>query len=101
MGCISSAPSTISDDPATFTSVVTTSPSGFKRQVTITLTTAEKDDVLVGKLGNYYVVQGTRAVLDMNKLSIIGYLNEAEELVKEESDVIKEICTKHDLAFSS
>ena len=101
MGCFFSAPSTTKDDPTTFTSVVTTSPSGLKRQVTITLVAAEKEDVLVAKLGLFHVIHGTRVALDMNTLSVIGYINDAEELVKEATDAVKAECAKHDLAFSS
>ena len=100
MGCISSAPST-DQAPSSFTSVVTTSPTGIVRQVTITLSALEKDDILIAKHGAHYVITGTKFVVDMASCTIKGFLDEAEEFHAELTDEVKAACAKYDMSFDA
>jgi hypothetical protein len=103
MGCISSAPA---DSAPETNSIVpgqnpSLAPSGIVRQVTITLTSDDKDDIFIVKSGDHYLIQGSKAVVDIETCKIIGHLDENNVVRKEMNEHIKVICEKHDMEFSA
>jgi hypothetical protein len=103
MGCISSSPS---DSAPETNSVVPgqngpIAPTGITRQVTITLTSDDKDDIFIVKSGDHYLIQGSKAVVDIETCKIIGHIDENNVLCKEMNDHIKQVCEKHDMEFSA
>ena len=73
-----------------------------KRKISLVLktgdTTNTNDDIEVIKHGEHYILNGTRAVMDIVTCEVIGYL-EKEEFIKECNDYVKSICEKHNLEF--
>jgi len=93
MGCISSSPQTPTDTDST-------EPKGLVRKMTITVsTTAATDDINISKIGIYYVIQGTKAVMDIHNCHVIGYLDDNNIFHQDESDYVTSICKKFDIQF--
>ena len=116
MGCISSVPAAdpaIPVDPTIPVAPVDlapetlsvipgqNAPSGITRQVTITLTSDDKDDIFIVKLGDHYLIQGSKAVIDIETCKIIGHLDENNIVRKEMNGHVKSVCEKHDMEFSA
>ena len=95
MGCISSAPSTNPHEVKKPAAPV----EGLARQITITLTSPENDDIVIIRHGNYYIIQGTLVVVDVMSCRIIGYLDDQDVFHKEENEYIKTMCAKYDMNY--
>ena len=94
MGCISSYPQT---NPTDINS--TESKPGLNRQVTITLTSPDNDDIVIVKHGQFYIIQNTKVVVDVMSCRIIGYLDDQDVFHKEQTDYVKEMCTKYEMVY--
>lgn len=92
MGCVSSAP------PMDNTSASDAKPD-LQRKITITMTSPDNDDIVIVKHGQYYIIQGTKVVVDVMACRIIGYLDDQEVFHKEQNEYIKEMCTKYDMVY--
>ena len=110
MGCFSSAPieapepnveASVEPEQKVheFSNVVVTSPTGITRQVTITLSSDDKDDILISKVGDHYVIQGTRIVVNMNKCTIVGYLDAEDKFHNKKIPHVETMCNNHDMDF--
>jgi hypothetical protein len=89
MGCISSSPPMTPSE----------SKPGLNRQVTITLTSPDNDDIVIVKHGEFYIIQGTKAVVDVMACRIIGYLDDQDVFHKEHTEYVKEMCTKYEMVY--
>ena len=95
MGCVSSAPDSPNADADT-----STEQKGLVRKMTITVSAnAATEDINISKIGTHYVIQGTKAVMDIHNCNIIGYLDDGNLFHDDESEYIKSVCTKFDLLF--
>ena len=104
MGCASSSPvieNEVKEDVKAneFSNVVVTSPAGIVRQVTITLSSEDKDDILISKCGEHYVIQGTKIVVNMNKCTIIGYLDVNDVFHNTKIPLVQTMCIQYDMDF--
>ena len=107
MGCISSFPNSSPDsvDPSAVTIV---SPP-LTRKITIVSdtikaldsisNTVDEGDITLFKLGEYYVVLGTKIVVDISTCNVIGMLDDLDQLKYECTELVKAACVKYDLAF--
>ena len=110
MGCISSAPKTDPSETNTnnplarkLTFVVSDgSVAPLKKKVTIKHgAPLEEGDISLIKNGENLVILGTKVVVDIRTCNVVGFLNDASELVRETSDEIVEVCKKYELVFSA
>lgn len=101
MGCISSAPEMNLSDiaPSSNLASVVDPKTGLTRQVTIKLTSPDNDDIVIVKHGSHYIIQGTKAVIDIMSCRIIGYLDEQDVFQKQETDYVKDMCKKYDMVY--
>lgn len=97
MGCVSSSPDSLHVD----SSHAVGEEKGIVRKMTITLSAnAASEDINISKIGSHYVIQGTKAVVDIHDCTIIGYLDEGNVFHNDESEYVKSICKKMDLLFT-
>ncbi len=70
-----------------------------KRKISLILKAENaEDDIEISKHGEYHIIHGTHAVIDIATCEIIGYI-EKEVFVKECSDYVKSICAKYNIPF--
>jgi hypothetical protein len=97
MGCVSSSP----DSPHADSHNAVGEEKGIVRKMTITLSAnAAAEDINIAKIGSHYVIQGTKAVVDIHDCTIIGYLDDGNVFHNDESEYVKSICKKMDLLFT-
>lgn len=96
MGCVSSSPNSPNAD-----SSAVGEEKGIVRKMTITLSAnAAAEDINISKIGSHYVIQGTKAVVDIHDCTVIGYLDDGNVFHNDESEYVKSICKKMDLLFT-
>lgn len=61
--------------------------------------TVEEGDISLVKRGEHFCIMGTTIVVDIASCDVIGFLNDANELVREFSDVVEEACKMYNLVF--
>lgn len=70
-----------------------------KRKISLILKADNaEDDIEISKHGEYHIIHGTRAVIDIATCEIIGYI-ENEVFIKECSDYVKSVCAKYNISF--
>ena len=79
--------------------------SPLKRKISLVLKNGDvnntaDDAIEIAKHGEYYILHGTHAVVDIATCEIIGFL-ENDAFIKECSDYVKSICEKHNLTFKN
>jgi hypothetical protein len=111
MGCISSSPSSSTEDAASDVTVlspltrkITIVNDGITKKVTIKAldsksTTVDEGDIPLIKKGEYYVILGTKIVVDISTCNIVGILDDLDQLVHECTELVKAACVQYDLAF--
>jgi hypothetical protein len=62
-------------------------------------TTVEDGDISLVKRGDHFCIMGTMIVVDVASCDVIGFLNDANELVREFSDIVEEACKLYSLVF--
>jgi hypothetical protein len=62
-------------------------------------TTVEDGDISLVKRGDHFCIMGTTIVVDVASCDVIGFLNDANELVREFSDIVQEACKLYSLVF--
>lgn len=62
-------------------------------------TTVEDGDISLVKRGEHFVILGTNAVVDVASCDVVGFLNDANELVCELSSALEEVCKMYSLVF--
>lgn len=70
------------------------------KKVTIKYGTSVEDgDISLVKRNEHFCIMGTTIVVDVATCDVIGFLNDANELVRELSDVVEEACKMYRLVF--
>lgn len=56
-------------------------------------------DIQIVKQGNYYMIRGTRVVINSSTCTAIGYLDEQYVFHSECTEYVKQICAEYDILF--
>jgi hypothetical protein len=56
-------------------------------------------DIQIVKLGNYYLIRGTRVVIDVATCNALGYLDAKDSFRSECTDEVKHVCEQYGLLF--
>ncbi len=62
-------------------------------------TSVEEGDISLVKRNEHFCIMGTNIVVDVATCDVIGFLNDANELIRELSDVVEEACKMYSLVF--
>jgi len=57
------------------------------------------DEIQLIQEGLHYLIQGTRAVVDLDTCSIIGFLDDLNQFHAKRTDHIEEVCKTHGIEF--
>jgi hypothetical protein len=60
-----------------------------------------EDDIELSRIGQHFVIKGTRVVMNMEDGNCIGYLDDCNQLVRVNSDEVKKACLLHRISFSA
>ena len=60
-----------------------------------------EDDIELSRIGQHFVIKGTRVVINMNDGNATGYLDEQNNLLRVNSDEVKRACLLHRITFSA
>jgi hypothetical protein len=56
-------------------------------------------DIQIVKLGNYYLIRGTRVVIDVATCNALGYLDNKDSFRSECTDEVKQACEQYGVSF--
>jgi hypothetical protein len=56
-------------------------------------------DIQIVKFGNYYLIRGTRVVIDVATCNALGYLDAKDSFRSECTDEVKQVCEQYGLLF--
>jgi hypothetical protein len=100
MGCVSSSPDSPLPHADSPHSDSVADGKGLVRKFTITVSAnAATEDINITKIGSHFVIQGTKAVVDIQQCNVIGYLDEGNVFHNDKSEYIVSICKKFDVEF--
>ena len=75
-----------------------------KRKISLVLKSekSSEDDIEISKSGDYYVISGTRVVMDIKNCEVLGHLEkETGKFLKECNEYVKEVCEKYNVPFQN
>ena len=79
-------------------------PPQLSKQVSIAIKGDQEDsedDIELTRVGQYYIIKGTRVVMNMDDGNAIGYLDSDNHLVRVNNDEVKRASLLHRISFSS
>jgi hypothetical protein len=60
-----------------------------------------EDDIELVRVGQHFLIKGTRVVINMNDGNAIGYLDDSQQLIRVNNDDVKRACLVHRIGFSA
>ena len=60
----------------------------------------QEDDIELVRLNKFFVIKGTRIVMNVSEGTVMGYLDAQNNLVQESNDEVKQACVTYNLTMS-